>query len=298
MKYLVPTPGLSVSNVALGAMRIGSMENTAVNQLIDTALEAGVNYIDHADIYGGGDCEALYGNVLSERKELRSQILIQTKCGIRSGFYDSSKEHILESVDNSLKRLRTDYLDALLIHRPDALTEPEEVAEAFGKLAAQGKVRFFGVSNHNPKQAVGQKLIINQLQLSVMHSSMIALGINVNTKFDGSVNRDGAVLDYSRLNHMMIQAWSPFQYGFFEGPFVDNEKFPELNKVLQEIADKYSITKTGAAAAWIVRIPCMMQIISGSTNPARLKEIVAGANTVLERPDWYRIYRAAGNELP
>ena len=304
MKYIEPASDLRMSNVALGCMRISQLDDSRLNALIDSALECGINYVDHADIYGAGQCETLFGKLMSKRPSLRQQLYIQTKCGICSGYYDSSKGHIIESAKNSLKRLGIDCLDVLLIHRPDVLCQPDEVAEAFERLSSSGKVRCFGVSNHNPSQIellrkyMGRNLIINQLQLSVMHSGMIDRGINVNTRFDGATDRDGGVLDYCRLHNMVLQAWSPFQYGFFEGPFVDCEKFPELNSILGELAEKYSSTKTGIASAWITRIPALTQIIAGTTSPDRLKEIAAGAQIDLERPDWYKIYRAAGNVLP
>lgn len=304
MKYIEPASNLHLSNVALGCMRISQLDENRFNALIDSALECGINYVDHADIYGSGQCESRFGELLSKRPSLRRQFYIQTKCGICSGYYDSSKEHLIESAENSLKRLGIDYLDVLLIHRPDVLFQPDEVAEAFEQLSASGKVRYFGVSNHNPSQIellrkyVGKDLIINQLQLSIMHSGMIDSGINVNTRFDGATDRDGGVLDYCRLHNIVLQAWSPFQYGFFEGHFVDCEKFPELNSVLDELAEKYDSTKTGIASAWITRIPVLMQIIAGTTSPDRLKEIASGVQINLERPDWYKIYRAAGNILP
>lgn len=304
MIYMEPVSGFKVSNVVLGCMRIGGLEDARLHALLDAALASGINYVDHADIYGGGQCEKRFGELLHSRPGLRDQLIIQTKCGICQGYYDSSKEHILSSVEGSLRRLSIDHLDVLLIHRPDALFEADEIAEAFDRLASSGKVRYFGVSNHNPeqiellRQAVGQRLIINQLQLSVMHSGMVDRGINVNTRFDGALDRDGGVLDYCKLHKMILQAWSPFQYGFFEGAFVDCEKFPVLNDALAELAEQYGVTKTGIAAAWIARLPALTQIIAGTTSPDRLKEIAAGANIVLTRPDWYKLYLAAGNKLP
>jgi predicted oxidoreductase len=235
---------------------------------------------------------------------LRERIQIQSKCGIRDGYYDFSKSHILESVDNSLKRLKTDYLDLLILHRPDALMEPEEVAEAFEQLEHSGKVRHFGVSNMNSmqieflKSCVKQPLIVNQLQLSIMHSNMINTGLQVNTNFDGSFDRDGSILDYSQLNHMTPQAWSPFQYGFFEGAFVDNEKFPELNMVLDRIAQENNVSKSAIAVAWILRHPAKIQTVVGTTNLKRLKDISKSSEIELSRKDWYEIYRVAGNVLP
>jgi predicted oxidoreductase len=229
--------------------------------------------------------------------------LIQTKCAIRPGQYDFSKEHILRAVDGSLSRLGVDYVDALLLHRPDTLMEPDEVAEAFELLESCGKVRHFGVSNQNPYQmqllqnSLDMPLCVNQLQFGIMHAPMIQSGINVNMYNESGVNRDGGVLDYCRLNDITIQAWSPMQYGFFEGCFVDNEKFPELNEVLGKLAEKYSVSKTTIAIAFILRHPAKMQPITGTTNPERLRDSFKATEIRLTRDEWYEIYRAAGNDL-
>ncbi|MEG0640953.1 MAG: aldo/keto reductase [Clostridia bacterium] len=304
MKQYEPISGLRIPCVAMGCMRIAAMEKAALEKLVMTAVEGGINFFDHADIYGKGESETRFGEVLSANAALRNKILIQSKCGIRAGYYDSSYAHIMDSVEASLKRLRVECLDVLLIHRPDALAEPDEIASAFQHLHEAGKVRYFGVSNHNSmqikglQQALNQPLLFNQLQMSVMHTGMIDQGIHVNTDFAGAVDQDGAVLEYCKLHKMVVQAWSPLQYGFFEGVFVDNPKFPELNEVLAKMAQKYEISKTALAAAWLVRIPAMVQVVTGTTNALRMKEMIKGVNIVLERSDWYEIYRAAGNQLP
>lgn len=298
------TQGLRLPAVVMGCMRIAGMEQAALEQLVYTAVELGVNQFDHADIYGKGESEVRFGQLLKNDPALREKILLQTKCGIRPGFYDSSREHILESVDNSLRKLNTDYLDILLLHRPDVLAEPEEIARAFEQLKQSGKVRYFGVSNHDPmqiellQQAVGEKLLFNQMQLSIMHTPMIDRGITVNTGSDRAVDRDGGVLQYCQLRKMVLQAWSPVQYGFFEGVFLDNPKFPQLNQVLDRMCEKYGVSKTALAAAWLVRLPASVQVISGTTNPERMAQFAEGTDIRLERADWYEIYRAAGNSLP
>lgn len=231
-------------------------------------------------------------------------MILQSKCGIRQGFFDFSKEHIIASVEGSLKRLKTDYLDTLLLHRPDTLFEPEEVAAAFTELEKSGKVRHFGVSNQNPgqiellKKYVDQELIANQLQFSIMHTGMIDTGFNVNMTIDPSLDRDGGILEYSRLNNMTIQAWSPFQYGFFEGVFLDNDKFPELNKVIDKIATDKGVTNSAIAVAWIQRHPASFQTVVGTMNPGRIADIAKASDVTLSREEWYEIYRAAGNQLP
>ncbi|MHC5230092.1 aldo/keto reductase [Enterococcus sp. LJL99] len=301
-KIQLGTSDLDVAAIILGCMRISNAENPTA--IIETAYENGINFFDHADIYGGGECETIFGKAIKETSIKREDIIIQSKCGIRKGFFDFSKEHIIASVEGSLKRLNVDYLDVLLLHRPDTLVEPEEVAAAFDQLKEQGKVNYFGVSNQKPmqiellKKSVKQPLVANQLQFGIKHTGMIDQGIHVNMKDDASIDRDGSILDYSRLNDMTIQAWSPFQYGFFEGVFLGNEKFPELNKVMEQIAETHSISTTALASAWILRHPANMQVIAGTMNQQRIKEIAASASIELSREEWYEIYRAAGNILP
>jgi len=295
---------LEASEIGLGCMRITSLDSKrAVRELIGTAMDHGITFFDHADIYAKGESERIFGEAVDASR--RERMVIQTKCGIRPGIcYDFSKKHILESVDGCLKRLRTDYIDILLLHRPDTLMEPEEVAEAFDALERQGKVRCFGVSNHNPAQIellnhyCGNKLIINQLQLSIAHCDIIDSGLNVNIHSDAGADRDGGVLEYCRLKGITIQAWSPFQYGMFEGVFLDNEKFPELNRLLGELSEKYSVSKNAIAIAWILRHPAKIQPIAGSTNRQRIKEISQASNVALTREEWYALYLAAGKQLP
>lgn len=295
---------LDVSEISLGCMRISGMTNQEISHLIHTALDEGVTFFDHADVYGGGQSEAKFAEALGMNPSLRETMHIQTKCGIRKGMFDFSKEHILEAVDGSLKRLRTDYLDVLLLHRPDALVEPEEVAEAFTILEDSGKVRYFGVSNQNPMQIelltkfVKQKIVFNQLQLSITNTGMIDAGINVNMEIDPSIDRDGSILDYCRLKEITIQPWSPFQYGFFEGVFLDNDKFPELNQTIDKMAAAKGVANTAIAIAWLLRHPAKMQPIVGTTNAQRLKDLCKASDITLTRQEWYEIYLAAGNKLP
>lgn len=295
---------LEVPVVAVGCMRINSLDKNEAERFVQTALEQGANFFDHADIYGGGTCEEIFADAIHMNSDVREQIILQSKCGIRQGMFDFSKEHILNSVDGILKRLKTDYLDVLLLHRPDALVEPEEVAEAFDQLESSGKVRHFGVSNQNPmqiqllKKFVKQPIVANQLQLSITNATMISAGINVNMENESAVNRDGSVLDFCRLNDITVQPWSPFQYGFFEGVFLGNDKFPELNKKIDEIAGKYGVTNTTIAIAWLLRHPANMQPVIGTMNLERLQDCIKASDVTLTREEWYEIYRAAGNILP
>ncbi len=299
--------GESASRVAQGCMRIRDLSDEALDRLIKTDLDLGVNFFDHADIYGGGGgCEKRFGDFLRRNPGIRDQMLIQTKCGIRGGTYDFSRAHILEAVEGSLQRLNTDHVDFLLLHRPDTLMEPEEVAEAFRKLKSEGKVKHFGVSNQHPlqmellKQALGDEipLVINQLQFSLTNTTMIDAGINVNMENAGAVNRDGMVLEYCRLHRVTIQPWSPFQYGFFEGVFIGSEKYPELNQKLSEIAQRYDVTPTGMAIAWILRHPAQMQPVIGSVRPERMREIAKASDVTMTHDEWYELYKASGKKLP
>ncbi|PKG24232.1 aldo/keto reductase [Niallia nealsonii] len=295
---------LEVPVVAVGCMRINSLEKAEAERFVQTALEEGANFFDHADIYGSGECEEIFADAINMNADIREKIILQSKCGIRKGMFDFSKEYILESVDGILKRLKTDYLDTLLLHRPDALVEPEEVAEAFDILASSGKVKYFGVSNQNPmqiellKKYVKQPLVANQLQLSITNANMISNGINVNMENESAINRDGSILDYCRLKDITIQPWSPFQYGFFEGVFLGSDKFPELNQKINEIANKYNVSDTTVAIAWLLRHPANMQPVIGTMNINRLKECCQASEITLSREEWYSIYRTAGNILP
>ncbi|QLG10410.1 aldo/keto reductase [Deinococcus sp. D7000] len=298
------TSDLDVPVVAVGMMRINTMERADVQTLIGTAMDAGANFFDHADIYGKGACEEIFADAVGVSSSVREGMILQSKCGIREGMFDFSKEHILASVDGILKRLKTDYLDILLLHRPDALVEPEEVAAAFDQLERDGKVRHFGVSNQHPRQiellkkSVRQPLLANQLQLSITNANMITQGFNVNMENGEAVNRDGGILDYCRLHDITIQPWSPFQFGFFEGVFLDNPKFPELNAKIDEIAARYGVSNTTIAIAWLLRHPAKMQPVTGTTNPQRLADCLKAADVHLTREEWYAILLAAGNTLP
>ena len=298
------TSDLDVPVVAVGCMRIDSLDKTEAERFVHTALDEGANFFDHADVYGNGTCEEIFADAIGMNAQVREQVILQSKCGIRPGMFDFSKEHILASVDGSLKRLKTDYLDVLLLHRPDTLVEPEEVAEAFAELAQAGKVRHFGVSNQHPHQIdllkdyVEQPLVANQLQLSITNATMITSGFNVNMENDAAVDRDGYILDYCRKHKITIQPWSPFQYGFFEGVFLGSDKFPELNAKIDELAEHYGVSNTTIALAWLLRHPAKMQPITGTMNVTRLKDCCKASDVHLTREEWYGVYLAAGNKLP
>ena len=295
----------AVSQVALGCMRIADKTDKEMDFYLNNAVELGFNYFDHADIYGRGKCEEVFGAALKRNPTLRDKMYIQTKCSIVPGtMYDFSKKHIISAVDGSLKRLGVEYVDALLLHRPDLLMDPAEVAEAFDELESKGKVRAFGVSNHSPLQIellqreMKQKLFANQMQLSITNANMTANGAHVNLPSEDGTNYDGYLRDYCRLKGITIQPWSPLQYGFIAGNFLTDEKYEKLNAVILDLAEKYGITPTGMAIAWLLRLPDKMQPIVGSTNPERIKAVADAADVELSREDWYRIYREAGYRLP
>ncbi len=296
---------MEVPEIALGCMRTNQLEIRQARDLIYTAIEQGINFFDHADIYSDGESERFFAEAIEMNSSIREKIIIQTKCGIHRGVgFDFSKDHILKSVDGSLKRLKTDYIDVLLLHRPDALVEPEEVAEAFRILKESGKVRHFGVSNHNPYQIellrkyLDDELLFNQLQLSITHSLMIDHGLNVNMEISEGINRDGGVLDYCRLKDITVQAWSPFHAGLGKDLFVDNPKYKGLNDKLAELAEKYNVTSNAIAVAWILRHPAKIQTIVGTTNKDRLVEICKSSDIALTRKEWYDLYLSSGKKLP
>ncbi|GGE28887.1 aldo/keto reductase [Streptococcus himalayensis] len=296
-----------LSQIVLGMMRISQMSVKEVEKLVETALSVGINAFDLADIYGRGKCEEILGQVLQNRPDLRDQMWIQSKCGIRIEeftYFDFSKKHILDSVDQILQRLKIDQLDSLLLHRPDALMEPEEVAEAFQLLTEQGKVRDFGVSNQNPmmiellKTRIKQPLVTNQLQLSAAFTPAFDAGFHVNMEDSAANMRDGSVFEYCRLQDMVIQAWSVLQHGYFEGIFLNSEKYSRLNEVLQRLALEYGVSPTVIALAWILRYPAKMQAIIGTTNIERVRDAAEATTISLTRKEWYEIYLAAGKSLP
>ena len=297
--------GLQVPVIAVGCMRINGLEPDEAERFVKTAIEEDAVFFDHADVYGGGTCEEIFAKAVHMTSSVREKLILQSKCGIRPGVaFDFSKEHILASVEGSLKRLKTDYLDVLLLHRPDALAEPEEIAEAFDKLHSDGKVRHFGVSNQNPMQMqllqryIKQPIAANQLQLSITNATMISQGLHVNMLDDNAVNRDGSVLDFCRLNDITIQPWSPFQYGFFEGVFLGSAKFPKLNAKIDELAEKYGVSNTSITMAWLLRHPANMQPVTVTMNVQRLKDCIKAAKISLSREEWYEVYLAAGNIMP
>ena len=295
---------LTVPVIGLGCMRLAGAEKKQAEEFFATALEQGLNFFDHADIYGRGKCEEVFADLMKNTP--REKLILQSKCGIVPGkMFDFSKEHILSSVDGILSRLGTDYLDVLLLHRPDALMEPDEVAEAFDILKANGKVLNFGVSNQDPytmelmSRSLNVPLAANQLQLSITNATMISQPMNTNINDKKDPVLDNGVLNYCRLNNITVQAWSPFQYGMFEGTFLGNtEKFPVLNEKLDELAEKYGVTNTAIALAWILRHPAKIQPIVGTINPKRVADCAKAADITLTREEWYEIYRAAGYRLP
>ena len=307
--FTLPGTDLLVPNVVLGMMRIQDKTDEEVRTLVRTAFDAGINFLDHADVYGADlhGCERRFAEAMRLTSSEREQLVIQTKAGIvREGpYFDFSYDHLIASVDGSLEALGTDYIDILLLHRPDALVEPDEVARAFDDLAASGKVRHFGVSNQTPGQiellrrSVRQPLVANQLQLSVTHAALVAQGVAANMSgLDQSISRDVGALDYCRLNDITVQAWSPFQGGFFTGAFLGSDEYPELNAVVDRLAAQYGVPAIAIATAWITRHPANMQVVLGTTTPERVAGAAQGSDLPLTRAEWYEMFRAAGHAVP
>ncbi len=297
----------NVSRLILGCMRMPALSVKEAAKMIQTAYDLGINFVDHATCYGNGEAETRFGEAMAETSVKREDLVIQSKCGLRfdKQIFDWRKSGIIESVDGILKRLRIEYLDVLLLHRPDLLYEPEEIAAAFDELEKSGKVRCFGVSNTMPMQIellqkyVKQPLKINQLQLSLEQSQLIDQALYMNNKTtDMSLMRDGGALDYCRFHDITVQAWSPLQCGMFEGVFIDNPAYPELNRVLEELAAQYGVAKTAIALAWILRHPAKMQVITGTMKPARLTAMSEACKVHLSHEEWYRLYLASGKFLP
>ncbi|MFB9662935.1 aldo/keto reductase family oxidoreductase [Glycomyces mayteni] len=307
--FTMPGTDITAPNVVLGLMRIQEKTDEEVRAIVGAALDAGITFVDHADIYGSSrhGCERRFAEAMKLTPSERERLVIQTKTGIRhpGPHFDFSYEHITTSVDESLAALETDYLDILLLHRPDALVEPEEVARAFDDLAASGKVRAFGVSNHTARQMdllrkyVNQPIVANQVQLSITHAPLIAQGVAANMQgLDQSVSRDDGIVDYCRLNDITVQAWSPFQAGFFDGPFLGSERYPELNETVDRLAAKYGVPPIAIAVAWITRHPANMQVVIGTTNIERITGSAQGSEVPLTRAEWYELLRTAGYTVP
>ncbi|HFH7154138.1 TPA: aldo/keto reductase family oxidoreductase [Streptococcus agalactiae] len=296
--------GIQATRIALGCMRMSDLKGKQAEEVVGTALDLGINFFDHADIYGGGLSELRFRDAIKHLNVNRDKMIIQSKCGIREGYFDFSKEYILSSVDGILERLGTEYLDFLILHRPDVLVEPEEVAEAFTKLRAEGKVKHFGVSNQNRFQMellqsyFDEPLAVNQLQLSPAHTPMFDAGLNVNMLNKASIEHDDGIVDYCRLKRVTIQAWSPFQIDLSRGLFVNHPDYKELNETIAKLAKNYNVSSEAIVIAWILRHPAKMQAIVGSMNPSRLKAIDKANDIALTRKEWYDIYRSAGNILP
>ena len=295
--------GLTVPKIVVGCMRIADKPLKQTEDMIVESLKNGVNMFDHADIYGKGDSERMFGIAVKDLGIKRQDIILQSKCGIRPGFFDFSYDYILESVDGILRRLNTEYLDILLLHRPDALADPQEVFRAFANLQSSGKVRAFGVSNFSESQislfrSYGINIAVNQVQFSLAHSYLVDEGLNVNMANGESVSRNGSLLNYCMSRKITLQAWSPLQYGKIEGTFLDNENFAGLNAELERLSEKYGVTKAAIALAWILRHPANMQVVTGTTTPARITELCKAADIALSREEWYALYRSTGKKLP
>ena len=306
---------LKVSRIALGCMRLSENKADAMAS-IKTALDEGITLFDHADIYGRGAREAMFSNIWDEVPGLRNRIVLQSKCGIRSAGdpdpnsphrYDFSYEHIVRSVEGSLRRLKTDYLDTLLLHRPDLLMEPGEVARAFDDLRRAGKVRFFGVSNHTSHQiallqrALDQPLAANQLLLGLLHSELLELGVRLSSRPVARNLRGDGTLEHCWLNGITIQAWSPLSSGAVTGnlPADPEPHVAETAGVVAEMAAAHGVSKEAIALGWLLRHPAGIQPIIGTMNPARIRACCEATRVQMSREEWYRLFIASrGADIP
>lgn len=290
--------------IALGCMRLAKLSYEEAEQLILCAIENGIELFDHADIYGNRKCEELFGQIIKKNPSIRNKIIIQSKCGICKGYYDLSKEHIIKQVLESIRLLNCGYLDILLLHRPDALVDYKEVNEAFNYLYENGLVKSFGLSNMNPLQIelynkyLDHKIQYNQVQFSIVHSHMISEGLFVNMSEEEGLLRSGGLIEYSMLKDIQIQAWSPLMASWDDGTFIDNPKYQNVNKVLEELSNKYNVTKNAIAVSWILRHPASITPIVGTTSKKHLLEMIEGTKIKLTKEEWYRLYLSNNHLLP
>jgi predicted oxidoreductase len=291
-------------NIGLGCMRLAKLNVEEAEKLISSALNNGITLFDHADIYGNRKCESLFGEVLKRNPNFREKMIIQSKCGICRGYYDLSKEYIIKQVEESVRLLNCGYLDILLLHRPDALVDYEEVNEAFKYLYDKGLVKEFGVSNMNPIQIelynkkLEHKIKHNQVQFSIVHSHMISEGLFVNMSEEESSMHSCNLIEYSMLKDIKLQAWSPLMASWDDGSFIDNPKYEKLNKKLEEVASKYNVTKNCIAISWILRHPANILPIVGTTSILHLNEMIKAKDIKLTREEWYSLYLASNHILP
>lgn len=297
------------SRIIQGLMRLDNIDENRLYDIIKFDLENGVYFFDLADIYCRGESEAKLGRVLKAHPELREKMFIQTKGSIRfspetGGYYDLSYKHIKEAVYDSLNRLGIDYLDSFLLHRPDIFIDKDEVAKAFNELYLEGKVKHFGVSNFSKEMIeyismnLKQKIEYNQVQLGVGHMPMVEEVFNYNTPFDEGINRSNESFFYLKRKGIIIQAWSPFIMKFFEGSLFDENKYPEINNVLNKMANKYQTSKCAIATAFLLKLDKDLLVITGSTNIKHIKESIDGEKVNLSKEDWYAIYKETGHKLP
>lgn len=300
--------GIEASRVALGVMRMAGKSREEADEIVHTALACGIDFFDAADIYGRGASSERLGQALADNGVAREDVKLQTKFGIVPGQrYDFTRAHLEAALDEELARLQTDYVDVVLLHRPDPLVDLAELAETFVAMRDAGKVRAFGVSNMNPWQVemlqaalepAGVRLEVNQLQFGLGHTQLISSGLHVNMADDTAAERGTGAIEHARLRRMTIQAWSPYQYGTFAGCFIGHPDFPELNAALDAVAEALGSTPTAVATAWILRHPAKIQVVCGSMTPAHIREAAAGADLDLPRDAWWELYMAAGNDLP
>ncbi|ATB27609.1 aldo/keto reductase [Melittangium boletus DSM 14713] len=283
------------------------------HEVVDAALSLGINLFDHADIYTMGKSEQVFGQVLKERPGLRERILLQSKCGIRfadesaPGRYDFSQAHIEGSVDGILSRLGVEFLDLLLLHRPDPLMEPEEVAASFRRLKASGKVRHFGVSNMSAGQLkllrafCDEPLVVNQLEMSLEKIDWLDTGVHVNQAAGARSGFPEGTLEHCRLEHIQIQAWGPLAQGLYSGRSLEGQPESVRNTaaLVGRLAEAKQTTREAIVLAWLMKHPAAIQPVIGSTDPRRIAACADAERIQLTREEWFSLYVSSrGARLP
>lgn len=312
---------LQVTRIAYGCMPLGgswddsplaadSIRKAIIS--IRAALDAGINFYDHADIYCRGKSEEVFAHMWQEVPSLREKIILQSKCGIRFAGepdastpfrYDFSYEHIMHSVEGSLRRLQTEYLDVLLLHRPDALVEPEEVARAFDELHQSGKVRWFGVSNETAAQmdllraTVRQPIVCNQVAFNIIHTHLLSEGVNFNQDTP-MLTRNHGTIEYCRQHNITLQAWGPLVWGQLSGRKIENAapRVTQTAELVAQMAREKNVSPEAILIAWVLRHPAKVQAIIGTTQPARIAASCQGDAVSLTREEWYRLFIAGRGE--
>ncbi|KZN48510.1 aldo/keto reductase [Pseudoalteromonas luteoviolacea] len=322
MKTILPIQKYfpTVGPIAYGCMGLGgqgphltSADVMQAHSVIDCALESNISFFDHADIYRDGRAEQVFGKVLSERPDLRAKMVIQSKCGIRKkndeqvGRYDFSSEWVKHSVDGILSRLNIEYLDVLMLHRPDPLMQIDELAEQISRLKRQGKINHIAVSNMNLHQmsflqsALNMPIISNQIEMSLAKLDWLNDGVMVGSQGNHLVDFVSGTLEYCQQHEIQLQAWGSMAKGQFseQGLYSDELRVRKTSQLVKKLAHKYHVSVEAIVLAFVLRHPAKVQPVIGTTQEIRIKNAVEAIDVCLEREDWYNLYVSSrGNPLP